>query len=108
MYIELNSSLVQFEKHNNSQKFLLIERMSTISEEQELDTNNELLVNDSEQLNEIWSNSVKNKKMNVFECDVCKRVFTRQLSLNEHKYIHTNCKPFQCLKCGKTFRQSKK
>ncbi len=47
-----------------------------------------------------------NLSKNRYECDVCKRVFTRLLSLNEHKYIHTNSKPFECIKCEKTFRQS--
>jgi len=41
----------------------------------------------------------------VFGCDVCSQVFTRRVSLKEHKHIHTNCKPYQCLTCGQTFRQ---
>ena len=36
-------------------------------------------------------------------CDVCKQTFKSKSSLNVHKSIHTEKKPFKCEDCDKSF-----
>lgn len=42
----------------------------------------------------------------VFECELCKKTFGRKDALLEHQTIHRGERPYKCLWCPKTFRNS--
>lgn len=44
----------------------------------------------------------------VFKCDICKRVLSCLGSLERHKRIHFDDKPYKCKFCSKSFRESGK
>ena len=44
-----------------------------------------------------------------FQCEICKKYFTRKHSLNVHiASIHEENKPYQCEICAKTFTEKSK
>lgn len=48
-------------------------------------------------------NTGKNIKKK-YRCRECLKYFSSKQSLREHKYSHTNLKPYACNMCNKTFR----
>ena len=47
---------------------------------------------------------VVHEKQKPFECDECKKLFTRQDTLRQHKLIHEGKFDLQCEICSKQFR----
>lgn len=43
-------------------------------------------------------------KKRRFRCRECMKMFSSKQSLREHKYSHTDSKPYECLECNKRFR----
>ena len=41
-----------------------------------------------------------------FQCDICQKLFSSKQCLREHKYCHTNEKPYICAECNKSFRHA--
>lgn len=41
-----------------------------------------------------------------FVCNLCKRSFSSNQNLAEHKYLHSGKKPFVCRLCRRRFRQA--
>lgn len=53
-----------------------------------------------------FSGEVKTEKQTKykFQCEVCMKCFSSNQSLNEHKNLHKNAKPYKCHICEKSFR----
>lgn len=47
---------------------------------------------------------MSSETQNEYQCDVCSRVLKSARSLQNHKLIHGNVKPFECSDCGEKFR----
>ncbi len=63
----------------------------------------------------MWRFFVKSRKVRAswrvhqlykerFECQVCKKFFTRKHVLKVHVETHNGTRPFECLDCGKRFK----
>ena len=64
----------------------------------------------STETSEIDSESVKRNTHSghkVYECDICKKGFTRSSALVEHKITHTGEKPYECDICKKGFTRAR-
>lgn len=46
----------------------------------------------------------KIKKKRKLRCRECMKMFSSKQSLREHKYSHTDSRPYMCLMCNKRFR----
>lgn len=59
---------------------------------------------DSQENSEITSSITR--AFQRFKCDVCFKLFSSKQCLKEHKFIHTNEKPYVCNICKKKFRHA--
>jgi uncharacterized Zn-finger protein len=53
--------------------------------------------------NDLTKQEVSHTIKSPFECDICKKLFTKSVSLSRHHRAHTGEKPFECIICEKGF-----
>ncbi len=58
----------------------------------------------SSQERKSWKNHVVQGDKDMYACDQCDKMFSKQSSLARHKYEHSGIRPFVCDTCNKAFK----